>query len=161
MNNIKVSDDLSLQIKNLRKRVSVIVVHKGQILGFHAQDPHNKKKYVFLPGGKIEENEPVEMTAIRETKEETGYTIKIDPHFRHFERYDFEWDGKINDCQTWFLRGTLDPLEQTPSTVNDASYHQGVAWILLQEAPSAFGCHDAILRAMAYLQVMLNSVQDV
>lgn len=40
-----------------RDRVSVVVVHENRILGFHAEDPHNKMKYFFLPGGKVESGE--------------------------------------------------------------------------------------------------------
>ncbi len=44
-------------MKIIRRRVSVVVVHQGQVLGFHAEDPHNHRRYFFLPGGVIEEGE--------------------------------------------------------------------------------------------------------
>lgn len=133
-------------LATIRKRVSAIVVHNGQVLAFHAQDPHSGKRYVFLPGGLIEAGESPENTAIRETKEETGYDIDIDSDFRHFERYDFEWNGQINDCATTFFVGRLNPPEQAPSIVSDAPYHQGVTWVSFQDIEADFNYHDSILR---------------
>jgi 8-oxo-dGTP pyrophosphatase MutT (NUDIX family) len=130
----------------VRKRVSVIVVKDDQVLGFRAEDPYSGKKYVFIPGGLIEKSESPEEAAVRETKEETGYEIALDPDFQAIERYKFEWDGRLHDCQTWYFRGKLSPSTQTPSVVSDAPYHQGVIWIPIQDISSVFGYHNAILR---------------
>ncbi|MGE4133856.1 MAG: NUDIX domain-containing protein [Bdellovibrionales bacterium] len=64
-------------IKPRRNRVSVVVLDENKVLGFHAEDPTNKRKYFFLPGGQIERGETPQAAAIREAIEETGYEIEI------------------------------------------------------------------------------------
>lgn len=132
----------------IRKRVSAVVVNRDKILGFEAQDPATGKTYIFLPGGAIERGESLELAAIRETKEETGYTIVINQSFRHFESYDFAWNGVTHHCQTWFLWGVMQPPEQVPSHVFDASYNHGVIWTPCHAIDSVFAYHNVVLRAI-------------
>jgi len=131
--------------KFYRHRASVIVIHKNKILGFHAIDPTNYKKYFFMPGGRIESDETAEQTAVRETFEETGYKIRLlsDLHLRR--RYDFEWDGKLNHCDTLFFVGVLDEEWHEPRPVQDADYNKGSEWISTKEADHVFGYHPDIL----------------
>ena len=58
-------------MKPHHNRVSIVVIHKNKTLGFHAEDPHNKKKYFFLLGGLIEAGETEQDAARREWLEET------------------------------------------------------------------------------------------
>lgn len=132
-----------MTLKKIRRRVSVVVLDQDRILGFYARDPHNQKEYFFIPGGMIEEGESAEQAAVRETLEETGYSIEIIPFLRAERRYDFEWDGQINDCITIFLAGRL--LNKHPVTVNDASYHRGVGWESILEIDKIFSYHPDIL----------------
>ena len=129
--------------KSYRQRVSVVVVHKNRILGFHAEDPYSKKKYFFIPGGLQEDGETAERTAIRETQEETGYKIEIIPNLKIERRYDFEWNGQINDCATTFLVGRL--IDEAAEEVHDADYYRGVAWIPISEINNVFAYHKDIL----------------
>lgn len=146
MNQSDPSDADTQSERHLRKRVSVIVIQNGRVLGFRAQDPANQKRYIFLPGGKIEAGETIEQAAIRETQEETGYQIKIESGFTKLERYNFAWNGACHDCQTWYLQGVLAPLSQAPPPVIDADYNQGVQWTDIDDVPNIFGYHAAILR---------------
>ena len=136
-------------MKKQRRRVSVIVVNQGKILGFHAEDPTTKQQYFFLPGGGIEEGETPIETGIRETLEETGYSVEIEKNSGIYERYDFQWDGQNYDCETWFYVGKLTSPEAT--LVRDAGYHRGVEWLPLSEVEQAFSYHPKILSAVKAL----------
>ena len=57
-------------------RPSVVLVKGTKILLLKSR--YSSGEFYLLPGGGIEGFETVEETAIRETKEETGYDIKIE-----------------------------------------------------------------------------------
>lgn len=128
-----------------RHRSSAIVVHQNKILGFHAIDPTNHKRYFFMPGGKIEEGETPEQAAIRETFEETGYKIRLLPGQRLRRRYDFEWNGQFFASDVIFFVGSLDEEWHVPHPVQDADYNKGAEWIRIQDIDEYFGYQPDIL----------------
>ena len=131
----------------VRNRASVIILHEEQFLGFHAEDPLSKRRCFLLPGGGIEENETPEQTAVRETREETGYHIRVLPEQKTFRRYDFLWAGQVYDSRTWFFRGELAEPYHPPGEVHDAAFHRGAAWIPLAKLDQTLGAHPEILDA--------------
>lgn len=130
-------------MKTYRKRVSVIIVHQDRILAFRAEDPASHRKYVFLPGGAPEEGETLLNAALRETMEETGFEVDLNPDPVDIRQYDFEWNGQLYDCETYYFKGRLKHSQQQP--VDDASYHQGVVWVAKADVTNTFGYHQAIL----------------
>ena len=140
--------------ENVRKRVSVVVVKGDKVLGCHFVDPYSHQKLFFLPGGQMEAGETVEDTGIRETLEETGYEIKIHDEPRVFRKYQFEWNGNINNCETWYLVGEL--LSDKAHEVNDADYNKGADWVPLSELEKYFGYHKDILEPVQQLTGIEN-----
>jgi tRNA(adenine34) deaminase len=131
--------------KHYRYRSSVVVVHEGKILGFHAEDPTSLVKYFFLPGGQIESGESARDCAVRETLEETGYKIALVPELELRRRYDFEWNGRLHHCDTVFFVGLLDEPWRKPGVVNDTAYHKGVDWVETRHLRDVFNYDPDIL----------------
>lgn len=66
---------------------------------------HNGKCWTF-PKGHVENNETEQQTALREIKEETGLTVKIEPNFRQTSVY--RPFGKIKKRVVFFLARSED-----------------------------------------------------
>lgn len=144
--------------KEIRHRASVVVLHEGKVLGFHAVDPTAQVPYFFLPGGAVEPGETPSATAARECLEETGYQVRI-LEDTAFERvYDFPWDGKVHHCKTVFYVGVLEQKWTPPRKIEDASYHRGVDWIPAKDAAQVFDYNKNILWAV---QKLLKTAQKV
>lgn len=140
-----------------RRRTSLICLHDDKVLGFHAQDPTDHTKYFFLPGGKIEEGETPAQATLRETLEETGYEAEILPGFEYFSAYPFHWDGKDYLSKTIFYAGRLKNAAAAPATVDDESYHRGVAWIPVSDIDQVFAYNSEILTAVKATLTFLES----
>jgi 8-oxo-dGTP pyrophosphatase MutT (NUDIX family) len=131
----------------LRVRASAVIVHDGHLLTFLAKDPTSGQNFFFLPGGGVEDHETAPEAAIRETFEETGYKISIDPSLNMDAEYKFFWDGKWRDVLTIFYRGELLEPAQNIEYIHDASYNLGPVWLPLAQVPVALGYSQPILLA--------------
>lgn len=69
--------------------------------------------------------------AVRESKEETGYKVALEPSSVIVRRYPFTWSGIVYDCETHFYKAKLGEVYFEPRPVEDASYHRGVFWVPL------------------------------
>ncbi len=138
----------------VRIRSSVVCIHRNKILVFRAVDPTSQKEYYFLPGGLIEENETAVESAVRETFEETGYKIRVDPMSSIDKDYEFFWNGQSYECTTIFYRAYLDEDFHLPGIVKDASYNKGALWLPVTETDQIFSYHPAIKEAVAELKLL-------
>lgn len=94
----------------MREAAAMLIIKDGLILGV----PRKTNKEIFgLAGGKIDKNESAMEAAIRETKEETGLTVKS--CIKIYERielvssdekafhttcfYAIEWEGEIKSSE--------------------------------------------------------------
>ena len=62
--------------KPIRKAVRCYLIKEDKVVTTKYKEGNKKSGYYEIPGGKIEEGETPEQTAIREMKEETGVTVK-------------------------------------------------------------------------------------
>lgn len=132
-----------------RVRTSVVVIHCGKVLCFEGVDPTSGRHYYFVPGGKIESHETAPEAAERETLEETGFSIAVDPLSAIEREYFFMWNGEEFDCLTIFYLGYLkSPLAQP---VKDADYNKGVAWVSIENADEVFSYSREIQSAIKEL----------
>lgn len=129
-----------------RVRTSVVVIKNDKILTFLAIDPTSGKEYFFLPGGKIEEDEAAPEAAERETFEETGYKVEVDPSSNTDREYQFFWNGETYDCLTIFYRGHI--VSPIAAKVRDADYNKGAHWIPVEDIPQVFSYSPEILAAI-------------
>jgi tRNA(adenine34) deaminase len=132
-----------------RVRATAVLVHNGRILSFFAVDPSSQREYYFLPGGEVDPDETAPEAAERETLEETGFKISVDPMSAVDREYFFYWDGEDYDCLTVFYWAKLtSPLQDS---VNDRDYNKGVAWVPLAEVKEKFSYNEEILSAIQEL----------
>ena len=134
-----------------RLRASVVCIHQGKLLTVKLQDPHTKVERLFPPGGGVQGGETPAQAALRETKEETGYEVRLDPKSEIVENYPFQWNGTIYACTTHFFKATLEDPKNPPNFVSDAPFHRGISWIPLAQIDKAFAYDVVICRAIKAL----------
>ncbi|PWU17115.1 MAG: hypothetical protein C5B49_09555 [Bdellovibrio sp.] len=132
-----------------RVRASAVIVQGEKLLTFRAQDPSSGRSYFFLPGGKIEPHETAPEAAERETLEETGFKVRVNPLSALDREYFFFWNGEDYDCLTIFYWATLESPIQSP--VNDAPMNKGTVWIPLSEIETSLSYSREISSAVMEL----------
>ena len=134
-----------------RMRACAVCVWRDQLLCVELRDPSTRIALLFPPGGAIEPGETAAQAAIRETREETGYRIRLLAKPPVVAHYPYTWNGQQLDVTTHFFAAELVDPEAPPAAVDDASYLEATRWIGLHELPRALGFHRDILAAVLQL----------
>lgn len=136
-----------------RLRASVVCEAEGHLLVVQLRDPVSGLAAFYPPGGGVEPGEQPAETARRETLEETGLRVRIDPERELVETYPFRWAGVDYDVTThYFVASLEDPFELALPKVVDASYNLGASWLPSTEALEAMSVHPSIGSAVARLR---------
>jgi 8-oxo-dGTP pyrophosphatase MutT (NUDIX family) len=128
-----------------------VCVHADHLLCVQLRDPQTRIARLFVPGGAIDAGETPEQAAQRETLEETGYRVLVDPTQTRVAHYPFVWDGTARRVTTHFFRASLLEPERAPQPVQDAPYNEGMRWLNLDEVPQALSFQADILGAVSSL----------
>ena len=84
--------------KLIRKAVRCYLVKDNKVVVTKYKEENKKAGYYEIPGGKIEEGETSEQTAIREMKEETGLKIK---NLKYKGKMIIEYPNRIFDFEVF------------------------------------------------------------
>ena len=137
-----------------RTRASVVCRHEDRLLTVGAIEPASGRKLLILPGGLIEPGEAPADAAARETLEETGYRVTVDPASTLVFDYTFPWGGRDVPCLTHFFRAAWPTPRTTPPRASrraDEGYLQQVEWVPVGDVPTVFAGHETIRRAVLAL----------
>ena len=134
-----------------RLRASAVCEADGRLLLVRLRDPVSGVEALYPPGGGVEPNEPPEETARRETLEETGVRVRVDPSIALLDRYPFTWAGVDYDVTTHYFAATPEEPPAELAKVIDADYNLGALWVPTSEALEAVAVHPAIASAVAHV----------
>jgi 8-oxo-dGTP pyrophosphatase MutT (NUDIX family) len=135
-----------------RLRASAVCEVEGHLLVVRLREPVTGVEAIYPPGGGVEPGEDPAETARRETLEETGLHVRIDPRVLVIGTNPFRWDGIDYQATTHFFAASLeDPFSLTIPKVVDIHYNLGAFWVPLEEA----------LLSMSVYPVIASSVSKV
>lgn len=143
-----------------RLRASVVCEAEGRLLVVRLRDPETGVTGVYPPGGRVEAGETPAETARRETLEETGLRVRIDPSIELVEEYPFVWAGVERATTTHFFAAALDePFSLALPKVVDADYNLGASWMPVEEALAAMAVYPPIAKAMAHVRRRMQAAR--
>ena len=142
-------DHPSVTAMKQRLRASAVCEGDGRLLLVRLRDPVTGVEALYPPGGGVEANEAPEAAARRETLEETGVRVHVDPTLVYVDRYPFTWAGVEYDVTTHYFSATPEAPPAELAKVVDADYNLGALWLPTDEALEALFFHPAIGSATA------------
>jgi 8-oxo-dGTP pyrophosphatase MutT (NUDIX family) len=140
-----------------RLRASVVCEAEGHLLLVRLRDPVSGVEALYPPGGGVEEGEAPEETARRETLEETGLRVRVEPKLEVVDQYPFRWAGVDHEITTHYFAATLeDAFDLSIPQVVDAPYNLGASWMPVGDALQAMSVHPVIASACARVLRLAN-----
>jgi 8-oxo-dGTP pyrophosphatase MutT (NUDIX family) len=130
--------------KATRVRAAVVCVDRGELLCVRLRDPVSNTVRIFPPGGGLEPGESPAQAAVRETREETGYTVTLVPGGEREARYEFTWAHVPFDVTTTFFAARLAEGRHAQGTYERDAMHLAVEWVPVAELAAALAFHDTI-----------------
>ena len=103
------------------------------------RDPVSGVEALYPPGGGVEPNEPPAETARRETLEETGVRVRVDPSIVFVDEYPFTWAGVDYAVTTHYFYAVPEEPPAELEEVVDADYNLGAVWMPTDEALRSAG----------------------
>jgi 8-oxo-dGTP pyrophosphatase MutT (NUDIX family) len=135
----------------------VVCQAEGHLLVVRLRDPVSGVEALFPPGGGIEPGETPADAARRETLEEAGLQVRIDPNVKLVETYPFCWAGVDYDVTTHYFAAHLeDAFDLALPKVVDAPYNLGASWLPVSDALEAMSVHRSIASAVRRLLRLAN-----
>lgn len=133
-----------------RPASSVIVRHEGRLLLIRRSNPPSQNMFAF-PGGRGEEGETPEKTALRELLEETGLTGKNPQLFATYTLYP---DGDGSEDDHFELSVFLVEIEGDVSHAAASSDATELGWYTPQDIltlpvpPSVLDCVERLVKSV-------------
>ena len=130
-----------------RIRAGMVCVDDEKILSIKQRDPKSGDEFWSLPGGGIEAAETALEAAIRETREETGYSVL--PKSRSFTNdYKFFWNGQTYYCRTHWFEGGLASIK--PAEVISETDIIACHWLPWPSCRDDFNHNAALLEVLDF-----------
>ena len=125
----------------------MVCINDHKILSIKQRDPKSGLEFWSLPGGGIELTETALEAAIRETREETGYSV-VSQSESFTNEYEFFWNGQTYNCRThWFEGALASPKQAEVISETDIIACQWIAW---PNSRNFFNSNMALLEVLAF-----------
>ena len=100
-----------------------------------------------LPGGGIEPTETAREAAVRETREETGYSV-VSKSESFTNEYEFLWNGQTYNCRTHWFNGSL--AAQKPAKVISEADIVACQWLPWPNCRNDFNHNVALIEVLDF-----------
>lgn len=123
----------------IRNSAKALVIEDGKVL-LNKCTTYNNQLYYTLPGGTQNQYETMEETAIRQCREETGYTIKIDKFIAIYEEintadiFKTYFSTYTHRIFTVFKGSLLEDIRQQPLEMDKDQVSS--IWVNIEELDS-------------------------
>ena len=108
----------------------VLINDDDQVLYLHAREHAEGRGFWVMPGGGLEPEETFEEAAVREVKEETGFSIVLGPCLWR-RRHIFDWRGRKHDQFELYYVAHISGMTTVAGKADD--YVIGYKWWSLNE----------------------------
>ena len=130
-----------------RIRAGMVCINDHKILSIKQRDPKSGVEFWSLPGGGIELTETALEAAIRETREETGYSV-VSQSESFTNEYEFFWNGLTYNCRTHWFKGRL--ISRKPAEVISEADIVACQWLPWPSCRNDFNHNIALVEVLDF-----------